>query len=123
MHTYERRKCNMAKTGLGPLGNPKGLLEIRGRRPASGESLVDLGETDPIEHVAGDAMFRGNRYTAAMNRAKTDSGFVGDSTKNIWTSESDVVQAGELPLTEGPSSGAPTAANPLGEPFSESLEQ
>lgn len=45
-----------------------------------------------------------------------------DDPTNIWTPQSNVVQAGMLPQTSGPVYGAPSAASPAGTPGETSLE-
>lgn len=121
------------KDGLGPLASgagPKGFLEVRGRRPASGESLVRLSDApDPIEHVAGDARFVGDRYTSRVN---AEANHHDDDPNLIWTGQSNVVPADELPnrgtrdfsgIPVGPTIGQPDAANPLGRKQPASLEE
>jgi len=87
---------------------------------------------DPIEHVAGDARFVGNRYTARLNAEASHHGEVPGVTSKVWQPTSNVVSPDSMPnrgtedfhaVPIGPTIRPRTNANPLGDKNTASLEE
>jgi hypothetical protein len=76
----------------------------------SGQQSREL-DTDPTIMEPGSAQYLGE-----------EANHHDDEPHNVWTPQSNVVQAGCLPQTSGPAYGAPTAASPAGAPGESSLE-
>jgi hypothetical protein len=111
----------VSKRNLTPMPEGKGLLEVKGRRPATGESLVDLSDPQAdFQAVAGESRTRTNRLTSALVR--TPGRAHDDDPHNIWTSQSNVIASGNYTGWNTGTDSTRTAANPVGTQRPQTLE-
>jgi hypothetical protein len=81
--------------------------------------LAGVTRQDPprqVESLAGEARDRTERLTTDLLESANHHGEVAGVTSQVWTEQSNVVQAGQLPRAAGPVIGRNTKANPAGFP-------